>query len=361
MNALPIYIGILFFVFLTSLCLNERPNNRGALTCSFLVLWFFYALSTTGTDYISYINYYEMFSWSDLLKTEQEVGYVILNCIIKIFVYDAAYGVMIIKTIVILNVYIALYRMRDKIQLGTSLFMWVCLQYFNGYLIAMALASSLVLIGMSYMVENKIWKAMIVFFLAATLHYSALIVVLFSIVYIILMQNELSGIKMFLYNVALIVVTVRITQFLPMVVNSIDVLSKYSIYIRNVDDRIGIMQVVFYLPLWVTAYSLVRDEADFKFKKLFNVLLWYGFAVAVMAYKYTIFMRMSTYFIACFVFFVPYVLKLLNEKSPQLRKGCYVVRGMTGIYFMYGIARACLFLYEHWTISYLGSFSFIWQ
>lgn len=90
---------------------------------SFLCAWLFFAFSSTGSDYIAYVSIYENASFSDSFFTSRttETGYLIMNVIFSYIIPNSYFGIALIKTIVLLLVWIGIYKLRNQIHNGYAI------------------------------------------------------------------------------------------------------------------------------------------------------------------------------------------------------------------------------------------------
>lgn len=363
MSPIGLYVILTFFVLVGAYIIDHTTKKYENIIklIVLLVLWFFYALSNSGTDYEQYLYFYSMFEFSDLFSSSQEVGYIALNCILKMVIKNPVYGVVVIKTITFCLNSWAIFKMKDKIEIGTAIFVWFCLQYFSGYLIAMSLAASLVFLGTSFWLENKKRTTLCIYLLAFSIHYSAIVIIAFYIANWLIGNNRFSRVMKSAFFATLLIITGMLPKVVELGMEYIPALRKYSIYTSTVGTSIGFVQVIFYVPVWLSLLYLYRNNIRNSFGNFFGLFVWQGFAVAMMGYIFGIFDRMFIYFIPNFVLLIPYVLndRLLNVKVG--RKAVFKLRDSRILIYIYAVARLVIFLYEHYTISGLDKYTLLWQ
>lgn len=362
MNAVVLYVGLTCFTLLCTGwidCLECR--RKGKLLVLLLVLWFFYALSSSGTDYVSYLYYYENFRFSDVFYSNQEVGFIVLNSALRGIISNPAVGIAAIKTLTFCLTMFAILRLSDQIEIGIALLMWYCLQYYDGYLVAMSLAAALVLLGISFMIKGNKSLVLICLILASLIHYSAIVVLAFYFVYTIVGQNRFSKLIRYCFYAGLFVVTALLPKVIEVSMNSVPVLRKYMIYTSNAGSGFGIMQFFYYMPIGMAIYYLYRNNLRNKASNIFVLFSWLGFFVAMMGYRVGIFDRMFVYYSANFILFVPYVLKDAKINMEQGRRRIFTLRADRFLLILYAVFRVFIFISEHFTLSSLDVFTFFWQ
>lgn len=363
MRTLIFYLVLTIFTFIGTQIIDSTTNkykSKKFIIVSF-ILWIFYALSNSGTDYSQYQYFYNSFKYADVFYSNQEVGYIVLNCLLKMVIKNPVYGLAAIKTMTFCLSFFALFRLKDKIEIGTAIFIWFCLQYFNGYLIAMSLASALVLLGTSYILDDKKILSLVFYVMAFTIHYSAIVILFFCVAYLLIGNHKFSRVMKVGYLLLLFFITAMLPQVIRISMLYIPALRKYSMYTETFGNSFGPVQFIFYLPAWLSLFYLHRNGIKNSFAKVFGVFVWQGFSIAMMGYILGILDRMFVYFLANFVLLVPYCLKDSTINVIRDKKSTFLLMGAKALLYLYATARLVLFIYEHYTISGLNNYTLLWQ
>ena len=363
MSAITVYILILIGMAFLSFGMNRGVRYRKlCFVLAFILAFVFFALIKPGTDYVSYEAYYNNFVFRDLITSDQEPGYVLLNCVLKLFIKDSAIGIAVINTLTLVVSFCAIYSLRERIDLGASVFSWFCIQYFTGYIIAMALAASFVLLGMSLLLRKKDVKALISFLIASSLHFTALLVVAFFVCYKLIGNGGKSKLKRWVIIVLLFAATFALPWLIELLMKLLPAFAKYRKYTHDLGRSFGFGQLIIYVPVWFSLYYLdcncTRDEI---FRKVYDSFVWEGFSIAMMAYVIGMLDRMFVYFSSAFIFLVPYVIRHHRENRGNLKFALLKPRVDAFLFGVYCVMRFGLFMYEHYRMSGLDEIVFIWQ
>lgn len=369
-----LYIGIWLLSFAFALMAQKTVAVNGdkktifrklPFAISFLIPWFFYAFTDISHDYDTYANIYEIVTWENFDKLWVEPGYAVFNLLIKFFVKDSVTGVIIIKTIHMLLIYVAIYDYREKAHVGFAVLGYVSLMYLDAFcMIRINLAAALILYAISlYQNHNKKLLAIILTVCAVTIHYSALIFVSCFLVYILLFRNirkyfytklvVLCGILLILSSVAV--------PLMDYILNRVEFLTKYAEKYSTIQSSgLGVMQIVFHLPFVLVAletWNIARqtESRQVQILALALVLAPMSLFFGSMGYSVEVIGRCFVYFIYLWSVALPayYTWRKNIKPNEALIIGALI--------FAWSALRFYLYLDEHLRPAGIDQYYFIWQ
>lgn len=360
-----IYNGIIISVCLFAFISNYAKHKREKafwFALSFLVAWFFFAFTNSGTDWTSYINIYNESSLTSeyFASDGLEIGYGFLNAFLHLFIKNANYGIVIIKTIQIALVFSSIYSLKSEIHLGFSVLAYMALFYFPAFnILRISLAGAICLF--SYIKSSR-EKYLISFFLGIVsvfIHKAAAIFIIALSIYNI---YRFSGRYKTLLK-ALILFAVPFIVFwgkdiLMFVLQTGFFFDRYENYL-GYDSTFGFMQIIFYLPILFVYFAIPISQ-----KKLFSYDLIFcfiviGFAVAMLGYSVGMLSRMAVFFVAPFMFFLPqYIKSSSSPPSASSSSQAQTSLGLRFVIFLYWCFRYIIVMSDIFLISGLYNFSF---
>lgn len=327
---------------------------------SFLTAWFFFTFNNTGADLKQYIAQYEESSFTLDFITQKglESGYRTLIAFFHLFVKNSYVGIGVLKTIQISIIFACIYKLRNKISVGYAVMTYMALFYFASFnVFRISLAGSLVLASYILLINKKWAKAAVLISVAYTIHNSVLVFALayaFYLCYMIFKKDRSFLRYIILFAVPVIVFLGRniIISFLKLGMFA----NRYTDYV-SAESSFGIMQILFYLPLFYVLYRWKRENRDannddFDINYIFSLS---GFAVAMVGYSVGILSRVSIFFAGPFIFYIPQYLKQRSRKS-SLPLDIPVI---SVFMFIYWIIRYMLSIGGYFITSGLYPFKFV--
>lgn len=200
MTTLVFYnIFILSSVFLAALSdinSNSKSSKLFLIAACFLIFFVFGFRNFTAIDDPSYIrifNNVKFYGWFSNFKTStMEPGYLFINDIVGKLTDDYFYMQIVNAVIPISLLYTLLNKLKDRINISMSIFLFLTLIYFQMLavgLLRMFIAIMIVLHAYLYLVNKKYKKYVLCIILAALFHYSALFL-LILLYYFITKNNK---------------------------------------------------------------------------------------------------------------------------------------------------------------------------
>lgn len=282
---------------------NSLINNQYSLfsnfyfTLSFLSLAIPCFLCGEGTDLYIYVQLYENWTLADLKYLNFEAGYIILNVLLHFFIKNAYIGLGIIKVLSLLLVYISLYKLKDRLNLGLSILSYVVLLYiYNFHLLRMSLSIGIVFLALAYELCGKTKTAITLTIVSVLFHYSSVTVLLVLSVYV-LFRRRASIAKLSVFLVVLMLVYINIVTIAQNLVSSISAFGKYETYLNKVTPDIGVIQIIMFIPIvyiLINCYKYGKTDKFYVLNMLFGIMLFFS---GSLGYIIPVAGRMSYYFL----------------------------------------------------------------
>lgn len=311
-----VFYSLLTLAIFAMGCLSQRkiPGSNEIVfqykwfLVAFAVLWALSFLGDIGTDYEKYkVVYLENPIELVFTDTRMEPGFRLLCFLLKLVIPNADIGMGVIKTITLVLLFYTVYRLRDKIHIGTAIGAYTALFYFDSFnLIRITLASVMVMLAFVLVLENKHWQALLLVLVTVTLHYTALLCLAILGVYYLTRKAKIR-------TLAIVFAAVLIPVFLILGLFSREIaiafwqhplLSKYSSYLAEESSSFGVMQFVFYAPV-AAVFLFSKWNGDNDKRNLLPILALVGFGVAMMGYVVGMVSRFNIYFGINFMVLIP--------------------------------------------------------
>ena len=333
-----IYIIVFLLSILFAYLANKSKSKTACIFLLFISALFPILLAgfrdiSIGTDTSNYYGKlvqalrYDTFDQFRKIS-DMEVGFVLFTYLCsKITDSQIAYFIFV-HSLVIIPVFVALYRCRSFVNFANALFIY----YFIFYCATLnttrqAIAVSIVLLSLSYLVYNEKCKSLILIFFAYLFHRTA---ILFFFIYLIYIFTRKYNIRQ---NVGKYFIAITfILIFLYVLVNYINILDviigqreNYATYLLSVDDsNISKSSLILYLFVFILiwrAYILYPNNilSFFLIVSLFSIGMIFLTIIA------PVFSRLNMYFNIIQVFSIPYILNnsfvAFNGKKKKLASG----------------------------------------
>lgn len=236
------YLSIISFSSIISILYNlffKYPFIRITVyVLSALILVLPLSLRGMGVDYSNYTLMYDkvsLFSWNeywDDYPGTPEPLYVLLNYI-AFWIFDDYQGVNILcACISIFFSYMGMYKFRDYINIGVSVWSFCFIIYLMMYgLNRMMIAVSIIMYAYDYFLNGNIKKMIKWSLIAGGFHYSALLIIPFSYLLKKMRGSEsfinLRRIKAF---TGIIIIFISIYTIVPIIFSSLPMFARYQMY-----------------------------------------------------------------------------------------------------------------------------------
>ena len=317
------------------LALNGSKKKNVYFIFVALIIWFFYAFADISADYDNYIYILQSLTWDNFSQvTSIEPLNKLIFLLIELFVKDADWVMVVIKSLVIFLYMKAIYNVRDKIHIGYAILAFMSLMYLNAFcLIGMHLAVAFCAYSYSlYIKHSRITLATIAYGIAGVMtHYTCLIyLIVLAFMTIIYLRRRLNSTFWIIFSVAASLITYFYFDFFwEILVQYFPTYSKYLMYGEVNSTGTGVMQFIYHVPLIILLIYGIRYCQD---KKLGISILFFelmGFVIALLGYRIETISRLS---ILCALPILLGVTQLL--KRNVLRFKNYETRVLVSIFML---------------------------
>lgn len=279
-----------------SIVIQYNYFNSYLFLISFFLLFILCFLSKTGDDIPAYVYYYSNWTWKDLLDFEVETGYKLLCLLLRIFFRNPYVGIGVIKFISLALVFQSIYMLRDRLNVGFAVFAYVCILYVHAFhLLRIMIAVGLVYLAYAYIIKGKKKQGFILLLLSALFHYSSIIVFIAYIIYRIV-GKTLTIRKLIIVSLVLLFVYFNVEILVKLGVSNLGILSKYSIYITNIESGSGLAQLILFLPILYIILTLNPTDKNDNMYILCSIIGIMSFFAGSLGYIFEVIGRSTYYF-----------------------------------------------------------------
>lgn len=363
-----IYLSLVQMKYIRLGCL-ERIKIKVLIVS--LPLLFILVTNDSCTDFYSYVNIFNKSSFSILSTTDQEVGWIILNSLVKVITQDGVIGVNIIRGLTYGVFILAIIRSKEFVDVGWAWIAFVCFCYFNILSsVAFMLAAAFVLIGYVDLVKKKYLLMVIELILAVSFHYTAVIPLATAILYIICYSHQyIRKVFVGISVVGTLLIAVSSRYVFMIIVNMVPIFNKYAKYGIYSASGTGLRQLLNYLPIFACLFFAAR-ECKNRIMNISFIAALVGFAVGISSYSINNLLRTYLYFSFLFIICIPAL--VLNqetykwygelfEKEETGGARIWTVPFTSGSFkflvLVYLLYRVFYLLYSEWAILYSSGFS----
>lgn len=279
-----------------SIVIQYNYFNSYLFLISFFLLFILCFLSKTGDDIPAYVYYYSNWTWKDLLDFEVETGYKLLCLLLRIIFINPYVGIGVIKFISLALVFQSIYMLRDRLNVGFAVFAYVCILYVHAFhLLRIMIAVGLVYLAYAYIIKGKKKQGFILLLLSALFHYSSIIVFIAYIIYRIV-GKVLTIKKLIIVSLVLLFIYFNVEILVKLGVSNLGILSKYSIYITNIESGSGLAQLILFLPILYIILTLNPTDKNDNMYILCSIIGIMSFFAGSLGYIFEVIGRSTYYF-----------------------------------------------------------------
>lgn len=305
-----------------------------------LILLFFKGFGTTGRDLRTgyYMNFLSAISMDNFRDKSTEIGYRILNVMVRNFTDQYWIFIFIISLLTIIPVLKIIKKYWSRIDDSLTILLFVSVFYISGFSTFRAyLASSIALFAFDAMIERKATKAFIWIIISMCFHTS---MAFLFIPYIFCFFK--------IFNKRIVIFSL-ITLFFVFYIKRNSLVSILSgserYYNYGLADSIefGFEQIAYYLPFFIILY-LGKKDREKNFFKVSFIYLSTGFCFGMLGYIIPIFGRTQVIFLPIIII-AGYYLKFLKGKYIKYKWliNCVAIS--------YCLARFWIYIYQYYNLD----------
>lgn len=266
-----------------------------------------------GTDYAVYKQLFlDTYPKMNELPSD-EIGYYILNKLVYKISTDYQSIFIVTSLIILLLIFITIYRECNKYELGIYLFITLYHFYSSFNVIRQYIAIAITFYAVKYIFEHKFYKYLIAILLASSFHITAIIMI--PVYFIVQIKMDT---KDFIYGA--IIGIVCLNAFEKVLSILIDLFPKYEQYNDSVLFTYGsIRGLVIYGIIFMVIY-IYRDKlikADIKNSVYIN-FIFISLLVSILTTRGVLFARIAGFFNIYAVILIPNLIDIFNKKERRL-------------------------------------------
>jgi len=318
----------------------------------FLLLFCVSAFRGIGEDLNVYKEIFNsVTSQSNIEYYGIEQGFVIINKVIRIFTESDKIAIAVLSFITIYLFINTINYYKDKLVYSLAILAYVCMFYFQSFsLVRIYLVSGIILYSFRLLENNKLLSYFFVVSGCFFIHASALTLLL------PLLFLKIYQIKPKYFYITYIGFFIAVYA----IANQLQILNfsaRYSDYFANNETTpIGILQLIYYAPLFYLLYKAKESDYDEHLFSIFLIFTLSSFMFSILSYKLTVMGRLSIYYTYPFLLFVPMFINYGKEK------GILFSNYWVGLYVLYLIFRFSMYFLEYaYTDGIMPYKSILWE
>jgi transmembrane protein EpsG len=320
------------YTTLTSIgTMSVKPNKLLALIAIASLVMVSGLRKNIGDTYF-YMHAYEFndFTW-DFIKNQKDIGFGVLQMILKIISEDAQ--ILVFTTALITNFLIVIVLYKYSRLFEISLFIYITGGMFivsmNG--IRQVLAASIIFTATKYIIEGNWKKYFCVVLFASTFHLSALVLIP---IYFLIRVKAWSKATLMLIFLSIIIV-VGFEQFSSILFSAIED-TQYGEYQNFTEGGANIIRVFVYAaPILVSYLGRENLRKIFPNSDYIVNMSIVGLVFMIISTQNWIFARFSLYFNLYQIILISWIIILFREKDQKL------------VYYGVGLCYLFYFIYEN--------------
>lgn len=285
-----------------------------------------------GSDFFTYQDVFNKLSKGIELQGF-EIGFVLLNKFLGIFNLPFNALLFVISCFNFTLLYLALKRI-DKRYRWMSIFLYLSyfdLHFYSLSAIRQSIVMSIFIYSYRYIEEKKVIKYIMWIIFAQFFHRTAFILIPIYFVYQIYIN--ISWIKKVIYFFVYIAIYNVFIDFLPIIREYMSDRLEYYLFLdtsNNIDYNYGyvffLMLLIIFLILFLELLNQKNKNFEYKFC-FFSVIVFLVLKEMQYIDYYSIIPRIQLYFYSLYIFAIPEILKLFENKSQNIIT-CIIVQFM---------------------------------
>lgn len=354
MESLIFYIIVFMIVFLLNIIGKKFYKNNKAISyifiiASFTILLFLYGVRyQVGTDYKSYIEYYEIIKytkWVNLFYLNWEKGFLIILKLYSLFIKEPRLIFFLFGFLTLFPIY-KINKDYDFKYLPMSIiiFCFIFLAFsFNG--MRQAVAMSFVLWSFNCVFNKKNKAGIIILVISIFLHKSSIIIIPFFI--LLLLNKEKPKEFQFKSFLLTILISVLILFFLKDLLASRGIIS-YSSYLNRINtNNISYKALLLHMP---TILIVLIFHKKNNLEIMYSSFVFNGIIFEIIGTAAQYLSRIALYFTCFEIILLPVILDNLQIKYNRVVLNIlYVIYIIIYFYFQFYISgRHEIFPYQTW-------------
>lgn len=346
---------------------SNNKINKILYIFSALIIIISLVFTDKGIDRPTYLMLFENVTLQQVLDYQnQEPGFMLINLILKlVFGKNKNIPFIFFYSLMVINVYYVIYKLRDNCNLPLSIFIFYilfCIQSIN--LMRIYVAGSILLVATYQLLVKHKAKSCFLWIFAVSIHYSSVLFILFYFVYAFYYclrdKYKIKTIFLLILFAAMLLTIILLAPHLK----NISVISRYKEYFDQISfGNIGLLQFLLYLPLIILSIYLIDIFGNNRQEYIYMANIIPCFLFGMISYMITILGRSTALFMYPFIIGVPYMYKFLSYRTRLCRYNNKLLyhkeRVLTDqlimlLLVMYVVFRFVLYMYQYIELDGIG-------
>lgn len=305
------YIGLICACFILSIVFvpvklkfnTRRYENAGAFVPLFILICV-KGFALCGTDLISgyKMNFETALSMKTFRDQSTEIGYRLLNVIIRNFTTEYSIFLFAVSLITIVPVFCVIKKYSKSINIPSAIIMYAAIFFLPSIsLIRIYIASSICILSFDALFEKKYLKAIIIVIIASTVHITAIVMIV-PCLYFVCKVNR----KLF---VAALCGAIAVLFMGRGAMNAL-LSGRYAVYSISAQVSLGTEWLWYYVPLIIFYFYILKlvrkrsieQEESIRLFKFSSIWILIGTFFSLAQYAVSIFGRMAAYTLPLILF-----------------------------------------------------------
>lgn len=335
-----------FSIVLITIGTNEMKRGFSplviiALCIPILLATFRYGVGTDFFNYMRSVNSVGEISLKEYVESNLifELGHFLVRKIA--FTFDN-YSLLlsIYSTMTIMIIYLAIKQHRNKVSIGVSLFLFLCIYYpFSLNIMPQFVAVSIIALSFKYVFKRNLIKFSVMVLAASLFHTTALIALPVYFLWDKKSEDMTSRWKVFVSIILSLIIAFNYQGLLESM-SSIDLFDQYGMY--AIENQRGQNRDIFLKLLLFGAVFLLRKPLikHDKRNKLYILLILFNLILAITGFSSPWVKRAGLYFEVVQIFLLPSLIQLFFSRKDRMVVGLvvivYAISYFTLVYYILG-------------------------
>src|SRR5690625_3234240 len=288
--------------------------------------------SDIGTDTKNYLSGFNSIKYADFDNVYDvvrwEVGYVFLNKISSYLSEHPNIILIITSFIALLGVFYFIYKNSTSVILSVYLYLTLYLYFFSFNGIRQAIAMSIIVMGLHFIIQRKLLKYLIMVIIATLFHETAILFIMLYFIYNLKLTYKNVLITLSSFFLIFLGIEYIINYFLS-ISRSLSYIDTTSLSLERGGMLFPLINISI---LFFVMYIKISSKGNDKKLDFFIYIILFGVLSSVLSLKIYKLLRLNYYFLIFYIVAIPYAVQFVSDKNRRLIFS-YVVISVSGLYF----------------------------
>ena len=282
-----------------------------------------------GTDYISIFRNGFLRISSGGTMPSWEFGFMGIIRTILLFSSDYVWLFAIMAVLTSFFTFKAIYRLSNNVVLSILLYVLGEVYFFSLNGVRQGLSIAIFLCAIKYIQSRQFIKYALMIVLAASMHFSAVILITFYWLYAVKITPKVAMITL--------MVSATLLPFINAAFRAIVSMTRYAWYIGSIFDTTdwSLSDLIMAVPILATGYYFYHRATDNKLYGFLLNLQTLSLIIAIYSSQIFLVFRLNPYFTATQMFLVPLIISMAQTKKAKILLTIFFISLFT-IYFVWG-------------------------